>query len=99
MSSVDFVWRSLGKGKAHPTEVINTLIEIENCKGLLGLCTLEHDLRAQLPRLRPQAQALAKTWLEAIHTYRTAYYPESGISKLFAHFKPQQKEVSLQLAS
>lgn len=99
MSSVDFVWRSLGKGKAHPTEVINTLIEIENTRGLLGLCMLEHDLRQQLPRLRPQAQVLARIWLEAIHAYRSAYYPESGISKLFAHFKPQQNEVALQLAS
>jgi hypothetical protein len=86
MTKTEIVWRSLGQGKAHPSDVLNTLIEIDNRRGLVGLWALEAELRQALPRLRPQAQALAQAWLEALCLYRASYYPEGRLSKLFNRF-------------
>jgi len=101
MNATETVWKSLGKGKIHPTEVLNTLIEVDNRKGQIGLWALENELREQMPKLRPVAQTMAKAWLEAIAAYRVAYYPEGPLSKLFSRFGKTQAEQSelLPLAS
>lgn len=96
MNATQTVWKSLGRGKIHPTEVLNTLIEIDNRKGQIGLWSLENELREQMSRLRPVAQPLAQAWLEAISAYRATYYPEGPMAKLFARFsKTEQPELLL----
>ncbi|RIH83480.1 hypothetical protein [Calidithermus roseus] len=99
MTANETVWRSLGQGKAHPSDVLNTLIEIDNRRGLVGLWALETDLREALPRLRPQAQALAQAWLEALCLYRASYYPEGRLSKLFNRFLQKEAQPTLARAS
>lgn len=84
MNITDTVWRSLGQKKIHPSEVLNTLIELDNRQGQIGLWALENELRQKLPRLRPGAQGLGQAWLEAIAFYRQTYYPQDRLSKLFA---------------
>lgn len=84
MNATDTVWRSLGRQKIHPGDVLNALIEIDNRRGQIGLWALENELREKLPRLRPVAQPLAQAWLGAIQLYRETYYPEDRLSKLFA---------------
>lgn len=78
------VWRSLGRGKVHPSEVLNALIELDNRRGMLGLEALEAEINEHLLRLSPRAQVLANAWLEAISAYRAAYYPRSALAKIFA---------------
>lgn len=75
------VRRSLGTGRVHPTVAMNTLIELDNRRGLLGLWGLEGELRDALPRLQPRAQALARAWLEALELYREAHYPRHRVSR------------------
>jgi hypothetical protein len=86
------VWKSLGRNKAHPADVLNTLIEVDNHKGQIGLWALENQIRQQMPRLRPSAQCLAQAWLEAIAAYRATHYPEGPLSKLFSRFTRTQAE-------
>ena len=76
------VIKSLGRGFAHPCEVLNTLIELDNQYGQLGLRQFEADLQAQLPRLRPQARHLALLWLEAGIEYRRSHYPTSLVQRV-----------------
>lgn len=83
MSDNPAVWRSLGRGKVHPSEVLNALIELDNRRGLLGLEALEAEISEHLPRLSPRTQVLANAWLEAIAAYRVAYYPRSALAKIF----------------
>ncbi|RIH82885.1 hypothetical protein Mterra_02494 [Calidithermus terrae] len=99
MTANETVWRSLGQGKAHPSDVLNTLIEIDNRRGLVGLWGLESELRDALPRLRPQAQALAHAWLEALALYRASYYPEGRLSRLFNRFLNKEPQAKLARAS
>lgn len=91
MNISEIVWRSVGRGSAHPSEVLNALIELDNRKGQIGLWALENELRAKMPLLRPTARPLAQAWLEATVLYRTTYYPEGRLSKLFHRFvQPEQ---------
>lgn len=78
----DAVWKTIGRGTVHPSEVLNTLIELDNRRGQIGLWALENELRERLPRLRPNAQPLAKAWLEAVVQYRETYYPENNLLRL-----------------
>ncbi|RDI95980.1 hypothetical protein DV704_03400 [Meiothermus sp. QL-1] len=82
MSSAEKVWRSIGRGRAHPSEVLNTLIELDNRQGAVGLYALERELGRALPRLRPSARPLAQAWLEAVVLYRQTYYPEARLARL-----------------
>jgi hypothetical protein len=91
MKASEIVWRSVGRGTVHPNEVLNALIELDNRRGQIGLWALENELRAKIPRLRSTAQPLAKAWLEAAILYRTTYYPEGRLSRLFTRFvRPEQ---------
>ena len=83
MTITDTVWQTIGRGTVHPSEVLNTLIELDNRKGQIGLWSLENELRDKLPKLRPQAQPLAKAWLEATQQYRATYYAEGTLTKLW----------------
>ncbi len=76
------VLKTLGRGSAHPCEVLNILIELDNRHGEGGLRQLEVMLQAQLPRLRPQAKHLALLWLEACLTYRQSHYPGSLVRRV-----------------
>lgn len=76
------VLRTLGRGSAHPCEVLNTLIELDNHQGEVGLRQLETLLQAQLPCLRPQARHLALLWLEATLEYRHNHYPSSLVQRV-----------------
>lgn len=97
MTASEFVIKSLGQGKAHPADVLNTLIDLDNRRGQVGLWALENQLREQMPRLRPSAQALAQAWLEAVQLYRQTHYHQSTLAQLFARFgvrplsQPQRK--------
>ncbi len=86
MGMSEKVWRSIGQGRAHPSDVLNVLIELDNRKGQVGLWALENELRSSLPRLGPQNRLLAAAWLEATILYRTTYYPEGRLTKLFNRF-------------
>jgi len=91
MQISEIVWRSVGRGTVHPNEVLNALIELDNRRGQIGLWALENELRAKIPLLRSTAQPLAKAWLEATVLYRTTYYPEGRLSRLFHRFvRPEQ---------
>jgi hypothetical protein len=76
------VLKTLGRGSAHPCEVLNALIELDNHQGEAGLRQLETLLQAQLPRLRPQARHLALLWLEATLEYRHSHYPSSLVQRV-----------------
>jgi hypothetical protein len=82
MTAFPSIWQTIGRGTAHPNEVLNLLIELDNRRGMLGLWDLENELRAGLPKLRPNSQAMATAWLEAVQEYRAAYYPEGNLIKL-----------------
>lgn len=88
MSCEERIWQSIGRGKAHPSEVLNVLTELDNRKGPVGLYALEQELRKKIPRLRPTARPLAQAWLEATVLYRETYYPESRLSRLFQLLSP-----------
>ncbi|WP_337868744.1 hypothetical protein [Meiothermus sp.] len=92
MNNNEKVWKTIGRGTVHPSEVLNTLIELDNRKGQIGLWALENELREKMPLLRPTAQPLAKAWLEATIQYRTTYYPEGRLSKLFHRFSQPAQE-------
>lgn len=92
------VWKTIGRGSVHPSEVLNTLIELDNRKGQIGLWALENELREKMPLLRPMAQPLAQAWLEATIQYRITYYPEGRLSRLFHRFA-QPKRQPLPIAS
>ncbi|MCX7600763.1 MAG: hypothetical protein N2Z75_02355 [Meiothermus sp.] len=77
------VWKTIGRGAVHPSEVLNTLIELDNRKGQIGLWALENELREKMPLLRPSARLLAQAWLEATVQYRTTYYPETRLTRLW----------------
>jgi hypothetical protein len=98
MNISEIVWKSVGRGAVHPSEVLNVLIELDNRKGQIGLWALENELRAKIPLLRPTAQPLAKAWLEATIQYRMTYYPEGRLSRLFNRFSQPERE-SFPLAS
>jgi hypothetical protein len=83
MNNNENVWKTIGRGTVHPSEVLNTLIELDNRKGQIGLWALENELRGKIPLLRPMAQPLARAWLEATIQYRTTYYPEARLTKLW----------------
>lgn len=83
MNISENVWRTIGRGTVHPSEVLNTLIELDNRKGQIGLWALENELRQKLPLLRPMARPLAQAWLEATIQYRTTYYPETRLTRLW----------------
>ncbi|MDX2004385.1 MAG: hypothetical protein SFU83_03830 [Meiothermus sp.] len=83
MTSTDSVWKTIGRGTVHPSEVLNTLIELDNRRGQIGLWALENELRQSLHRLRPSAHNLAVAWLEATRQYRATYYPEGTLTKLW----------------
>lgn len=86
------VLRSLSRGVAHPSLVLNTLIELDNQKGLPGLQGLEEALQLSSPRLRPSAQPLAQAWLEAVILYRKTYYPRVSMLQLL--FRPTLPKAS-----
>ncbi|WP_299431751.1 hypothetical protein [uncultured Meiothermus sp.] len=83
MNNNENVWKTIGRGTVHPSEVLNTLIELDNRKGQIGLWALENELRGKIPLLRPMAQPLARAWLEATIQYRTTYYPEARLTRLW----------------
>lgn len=98
MNSNENIWRTIGRGTVHPSEVLNTLIELDNRKGQIGLWALENELRQKMPLLRPTAQPLAQAWLEATIQYRTTYYPEGRLTRLFNRFV-QSEPQTLPIAS
>ncbi|GIW25552.1 hypothetical protein [Meiothermus sp.] len=98
MNFSENVWKTIGRGTAHPSEVLNTLIELDNRKGQIGLWALENELREKMLLLRPSARPLAQAWLEATILYRTTYYPEGRLSRLFHRFS-QPKQEPLPIAS
>lgn len=83
MNNNENIWKTIGRGTVHPSEVLNTLIELDNRKGQIGLWALENELREKMPLLRPMAQPLARAWLEATIQYRTTYYPEARLTRLW----------------
>jgi hypothetical protein len=83
MNNNENIWKTIGRRTVHPTEVLNTLIELDNRKGQIGLWALENELRAKIPLLRPAAQPMARAWLEATIQYRTTYYPEARLTRLW----------------
>ncbi|WP_277188290.1 hypothetical protein [Meiothermus ruber] len=45
-----------------------------------------------MPLLRPAARPLAQAWLEATVLYRTTFYSEGRLSRLFHRFvQPEQR--------
>jgi hypothetical protein len=72
MRTLETIARSLKEGKAHPSTVLNALIEAENAGGLPALSELEERLarleRSALERRDP-ALPLILAWLKATRAY------------------------------
>lgn len=72
MRTLETIAQTLKRGTAHPTHVLNTLIELENTGGATALYELEYRLarlvRAMNERHDP-ARALARAWLDATRAY------------------------------
>lgn len=72
MRAFDIIAASLRSGHAHPTTVLNTLIEAENEGGLGAIRQIERHLsvglRALQDRQHPHSP-LAQAWLNATRAY------------------------------
>ena len=72
MRTLETIAQTLKRGTAHPTVVLNTLIELENGGGAAALYELEYRLarlvRAMSERRDPERD-LARAWLEATRAY------------------------------
>ena len=77
MRILDVIADSLKKGQAHPTTVMNALIEADNQGGKNALRDLEEHLlrsaRALKDRQHPHAE-LAHAWLHATRMYLINFY-------------------------
>lgn len=77
MRVLETIADTLKKGQAHPTTVLNALIEADNQGGKNALRDLEEHLlrsaRALKERQHPHAE-LAQAWLHATRMYLINYY-------------------------
>ena len=83
MKLANTIWKSIGSGKANPTDVFNLLVELDNRKGQLGLWALEKEIYSKREEVRTEVQPLLDSWVSAITVYRESYYPSSAVSRLF----------------
>ena len=66
---------SIRTGQAHPTTVLNTLIEAENAGGMVAVRQIERQLSLSAPALQARAHPnseLARAWLNATRAYLIA---------------------------
>lgn len=72
MRALDTIAESIRLGYAHPTKMLNTLIEVENEGGLSAVRRVERHLnlgtRALHERQHPHAD-MAQRWLSAARAY------------------------------
>jgi hypothetical protein len=71
-SAFEVIEQTLMSGRAHPTLVMNTLIELENQAGESGVLELEQRLTRLVVQMSQQNQPrlpLARAWLEAVRGY------------------------------
>ena len=72
MRALDTIAESIRLGTAHPTKILNTLIEVENEGGLGAVRRIERQLSLGTAALRqrqhPHAD-LSQTWLGAARAY------------------------------
>lgn len=72
MRALDIIAESIRIGHAHPTLILNTLIELENEGGLVAVRRVERQLSHGTSALRERAypnSALAQKWLGAARAY------------------------------
>lgn len=72
MRALDIIAESIRVGHAHPTQVLNTLIELENAGGLGAVRRVERQLNVGAQALRQRAHPhshLAQMWLGAARVY------------------------------
>lgn len=72
MRALDIIAESIRIGYAHPTNILNTLIELENEGGLVAVRRVERQLSLGTNALRQREHpntALAQKWLGAARAY------------------------------
>ncbi|KEF33809.1 MULTISPECIES: hypothetical protein [Deinococcus] len=72
MRALDIIAASIRSGQAHPTTVLNTLIEAENEGGLGAIRQIERHLAVGLQALEERQHPhspLAQAWLKATRAY------------------------------
>ena len=72
MRVLDIIAESIRTGQAHPTTVLNTLIEAENAGGMGAIRQVERQLNLSTHALRDRAHPhteLAQAWLNATRAY------------------------------
>ncbi len=75
MRVLDIIAESIRIGQAHPTTVLNTLIEAENAGGMGAVRQVERQLSLSTQALRARSHPhteLAQSWLNATRAYLIA---------------------------
>ncbi|WP_424950369.1 hypothetical protein [Deinococcus sp.] len=71
-TTLETIAQSIRTGLAHPTTVLNTLIETENAGGMGAVRQVERQLRLSAEALQARAHPnsdLAQAWLNATRAY------------------------------
>ena len=82
MRILETISETLQSQRAHPTTVLNALIELENDGGASALYELEYRLARMTRTLfenRDSSHRVAKAWLEATRAYLETYAPAQPI--------------------
>lgn len=72
MRALDTIAESIRIGYAHPTKILNTLIEVENEGGLSAIRRIERQLNLGANALRERQHPhsdMAQQWLSAARAY------------------------------
>ncbi|GGR21807.1 MULTISPECIES: hypothetical protein [Deinococcus] len=72
MRVLDIIAESIRTGQAHPTTVLNALIEAENAGGMGAIRQVERQLNLSTHALRARSHPhteLAQAWLNATRAY------------------------------
>jgi hypothetical protein len=72
MRTLETIAQTLKRGTAHPTVVLNALIELENTAGAPGLFELEYRLARLVRAMNERGETgapLARAWLDATRAY------------------------------
>jgi hypothetical protein len=76
--------KTLREEKAHPTTVLNALINLENQGGLSAVHELEYRLACLVRAMRERDDhtiGIAVAWLEAARAYIETFTPAPGVVK------------------
>ncbi len=87
MRTLEMIATTLKTKQAHPTTVLNALIEAENSGGMAAVADLERRLARLIRSVDAEdpVRPLARAWLEAVRAYLETYSEEQVV-----HVRPKR---------